>query len=427
MAETALLESESHHRTIFEKSPFGMVRFGKDGSVMDCNEMFTKLMGAPREQLLGFNAVQNLEDERMKSAVIKALSGKTSEFEGEYTSLMGRTTHYLRIVYNPMEPNRSPTEVIAAVEDITDRRQAEESLKNKLEEVAQARLAMLNIMEDLGEARQEAEAATRAKSDFLANMSHEIRTPMNAIIGMTHLAMRTDLTRKQQDYLKKIEIAAHSLLGVINDILDFSKIEAGKLDMEAIDFDLEEVMDHLSNLVTIKAQEKGLEFLIDMGVDVPMDLLGDPLRLGQVLINLTNNAVKFTEKGEIVVLVELMETYQERVKLKFSVRDSGIGMTQEQVDKLFTAFYPGRYIHYPKIRRYRPGPYHHQTSGRNDGRRNLGGKRVRPGQPFQLYRCFQVHQGKKPGAFRFGGRNKRHAGTGGGRQRHLQANSGGFA
>jgi signal transduction histidine kinase/DNA-binding response OmpR family regulator len=206
-------------------------------------------------------------------------------------------------------------------------------VSQRLLEQTQAQAADLEI------AKHTAEAATRAKSDFLANMSHEIRTPMNAIIGMTHLALRTEPSPKQADYLNKIKAAAQALLGIINDILDTSKIEAGRLNLETIEFRMEEVLDSVSTIVSQKAQDKNLEFLIASHPDIPANLIGDPLRLGQILINLVNNAIKFTERGEVVVTIVLQERFQQRVRLKFSIRDTGIGMTAEQSARLFQAFF----------------------------------------------------------------------------------------
>ncbi|OGI06789.1 MAG: hypothetical protein A2Y40_00920 [Candidatus Margulisbacteria bacterium GWF2_35_9] len=209
---------------------------------------------------------------------------------------------------------------------------------NKNSQLRKEQNKLKHSEEELIKAKEVAESATKAKSEFLANMSHEIRTPMNAIIGFSGLVKKTDLTLKQLDYVNKIDSSANSLLGVINDILDFSKIEAGKLEIESVDFKLDQVISNIVDVISIKAAEKNIELLNNIKNDVPCSLIGDPLRLGQVIINLVNNAVKFTEKGHILIKVELIEKDFDRCRIKFSVNDSGIGMTKEQMDKLFFAF-----------------------------------------------------------------------------------------
>jgi PAS domain S-box-containing protein len=289
-----------------------------DGKIEYANEAASRVLEFSRDELLSMNIVDinpNATPERLAEMTAELRETRSLTWESKSTTRTGRAFDVEITTFLADYLDRQL--MITNVKDITDRKQAEAEMLR---------------------AKEMAESATKTKSDFLANMSHEIRTPMNAVIGLTHLALKTDLTRKQEDYLTKIKSAAQALLGIINDILDFSKIEAGKLDIEKTDFQMEDVLNNLSSIVSQKAQEKNLEFLISSQHDIPPNLIGDPLRLGQILINLVNNAVKFTDKGEVVVSVALEEQIDDRVKVRFAVRDSGIGMTPEQSARLFQAF-----------------------------------------------------------------------------------------
>ena len=304
-----------------ENSPASVIITDTSGAIEYVNRRFVEVTGYSAEEAIGqnprvlYSGLHTPEFYREMWDTI--LAGKT--WQGEINNRKKNGEIFLEAVsISPIHNDHGIlTHFVAVKEDIPRRKQTELELQK---------------------AMAAADAANRAKSDFLANMSHEIRTPMNAIIGLSHLCMQTELTPKQDDYLQKIHGSSKSLLGIISDILEFSKIEAGMMDVERVPFELEDVLSNLATVVSTKAEEKGLEFMFETSLDVYPRLVGDPLRLGQVLINLVGNAVKFTDKGEVLVLTEIDRDEADEVVLSFTVRDTGIGLTQEQAGKLFHAF-----------------------------------------------------------------------------------------
>ncbi|MCG8551398.1 MAG: PAS domain S-box protein, partial [Desulfobacterales bacterium] len=324
---------------VFEDSSDPILITDLSGNITALNEATIGAYGYSREELLGKDIeIFATEEADIKGEALyrRCIKGEVlKNIEGSRVRKDGTVLPHL-LTYSLLKDDKGKHLGIASIaKDITWIKEAEKELedyRSHLEDLVKERTL------DLEEARRVAEDATRAKSDFLANMSHEIRTPLNAIIGFAHLALQTDLAPQQHDYIHKIQNGSKALLGVINDILDFSKIEAGKLGMESIEFSLEEVLETVTNLVGINAQEKGLEVIYNIAPNIPHRLMGDPIRLGQIFLNLTNNAVKFTKKGEIVIGCALLEDNADETRLEFYVRDTGIGLTQAHQEKLFRAF-----------------------------------------------------------------------------------------
>ena len=325
-----------------EQSPISVVITDTAGSIEYVNPRFSKVTGYSFEETLGQD-LRFLKSDKNSADLYKDLWDTIMlgrEWRGEIINRKKNgDTFWESMSISPIRDSLDQiTHFVSVREDITERKNTEEDLAERIKELDQARLDMLNIMEDLEDSKKKAEAATQAKSDFLANMSHEIRTPLNAIMGMTHLCAQTDVTPQQNNYLSQINASTNSLLGIINDVLDLTRIEDGKLVMKMVDFDLEDVFNKVTTLVLTKAQKKELKFLIQVSPGIPRFLIGDSKRLGQVLTNLADNAVKFTNEGEVVISVEPVREKADVIDLQFSVRDTGIGLTKEQIGKLFQPF-----------------------------------------------------------------------------------------
>ena len=343
-AET-LRENEEKYRALFEESRDAIFICDPIGKMVDANQAMLDLFGYTQSEMMAMNVWDtNMNREDLARFVASAdEEGSVRDFETTVRKKNGEQMICLVTATSRRTDDGDILVYQGIARDITEQKQAEADLRKyqeHLKELVEERTAELaEATLEAHQAREAADEANEAKSSFLANMSHELRTPMNAVLGMTHLALQTEVSPKQEDYLSKIQSSAHSLLGIINDILDFSKIEAGKLDMEAVDFNLDDVLQNMTNLIMVKAQEKkDLEVLFDIDPAAPRRLVGDPLRLGQVLINLANNAVKFTESGEIVISSHLVSQDEDRVTLEFRVRDTGVGLSREQIGRLFQAF-----------------------------------------------------------------------------------------
>lgn len=313
-AELALLNQEQ--QAIFDSTSVGIALL-RNRIIQQSNYRLDQMLGYERNEQIGSPTAIWYPEDFDASWIYKVMdTGETAVWDQQIKRKDG-TLFWARIAGRYVDIEAKDKGVVAVIEDISIERKALEEIEN---------------------AKRVAEEATKAKSDFLANMSHEIRTPMNAIIGMSHLALQTDLNSQQKNYIEKVQSAAKNLLGIINDILDFSKIEAGKMILEQTEFYLEDILDDIADMFIFKLQEKGVELLFNVDTNVPTALIGDPLRLEQVLINLVSNAVKFTHKGEIIISAKLISLTSDKVELRFDVRDTGIGLSTEQMSKLFSSF-----------------------------------------------------------------------------------------
>lgn len=315
----SLRESERNNRMLFDNSPTGLVLCRQDGELLKVNAAFADILGCGIDEAKQLYVWQSLRENYIRHKSEQLESAGKIEGLGTYEgNIPHRDGHQVVVqVTEKLIEMDGDLLILSSVEDVTERKQ---------------------IANQLLRAKNQAETANRAKSEFLANMSHEIRTPMNSILGMTHLALRADASPKVRNYLRKIQFSGEHLLGIIDHILNFSKLNAGKLKIEAVDFSLEEIFKNVRNMVAEKAAAKGLALVFDVDPSLPSNLRGDPLRLSQVLINFTDNAAKFTERGQVVVRAKKVREFKNAILVRFEVRDTGIGISNEVKDKLFQPF-----------------------------------------------------------------------------------------
>jgi PAS domain S-box-containing protein len=322
----ALSQAELFARTIADNLPGRIVYWDRDLRCLFANRLYCEWFGFRREDIVGRTVDEIFPAARWRPVepqIQAVLAGQPQLFEREETDLQGHAATTLVQFLPDVADGGEVRGFYVLALDITERK------------LASQRLQALNA--ELVAERDKAQAAARAKTAFLANMSHEIRTPMNAIIGLTHLMQRDTRDAVGQERLGKIADAAHHLMGIINDVLDLSKIDAGKLELEALDFDLEEMLARSCSMVAGPAHAKGLALQVD-AQDLPLQVRGDPTRLSQVLVNLLGNAVKFTERGAVTLRGTLLERDAKSLRLRFEVRDTGIGIEPERVGRLFDAF-----------------------------------------------------------------------------------------
>ena len=336
-AEELIKEKEERYRSMLQSASDAIISSDNMGIIIDWNNGAEKIFGYSASEIIGKNITEIIPHRYH----IQHNEGMKRVNKGGEHRVIGKTVELFGLHKNgkefPVELSLAEWEsssdkyFTGIIRDITERKKAEEELK-ETNKALEAATAKANSM------AAKAEKANAAKSDFLSNMSHEIRTPMNAIIGLSHLCLGTSLNFQQYDYIENVHQSGQLLLGIINNILDFSKIEAGKLKLESISFTLKDVLDKLNNMISIMAQEKGLEILFDIDPETPVHMVGDPLRFGQILLNLVGNAVKFTESGKIVIHIKPVQKTVAAVKLEIRVTDTGIGMTADQKSHLFEFF-----------------------------------------------------------------------------------------